>query len=219
MNGGSLIKKKGLLPSEYVQLEYIENTSNAYIDTGVHFLFGDEFYFDYMKLSIVSGENKGYGAGIDVPHNITGGGRRASGFVAMCVCNGDAYYSPSLPFAESLTQRYVEHWKITTGELYSTLTNVNTKDIYTLTRNNSSLNSSYDSGNNLFLFRDNSNKYPFPSAQRVYGAWLKRDNNDLVLNLVPARRNSDNVVGMYDLVNNTFYTNGGAGAFIAGPEV
>ena len=41
----------------------------------------------------------------------------------------------------------------------------------------------------------------------------------LVRNFIPAKRNSDNVLGLYDLVNNVFYTNAGSGTFIAGPEV
>ncbi len=44
-------------------------------------------------------------------------------------------------------------------------------------------------------------------------------NNVLVRNLIPAKRNSDNEVGMYDTVTNTFFTNAGTGEFIAGPEV
>ena len=42
-------------------------------------------------------------------------------------------------------------------------------------------------------------------------------NNTLVLNLIPAKRNSDNAIGMYDTVSNTFFTNAGTGAFVAGP--
>ena len=41
----------------------------------------------------------------------------------------------------------------------------------------------------------------------------------LVRSLVPAKRNSDNVLGMYDLANDVFYTNAGSGTFIAGPEI
>lgn len=35
---------------------------------------------------------------------------------------------------------------------------------------------------------------------------------------IPAKRNSDNALGMYDTVTNTFFTNAGEGTFIAGPE-
>lgn len=43
------------------------------------------------------------------------------------------------------------------------------------------------------------------------------DNGTLVRNLVPAMRNSDNTIGMYDKVNDVFYTNAGTGTFEAGP--
>ncbi len=38
-------------------------------------------------------------------------------------------------------------------------------------------------------------------------------------NLVPVKRNSDSVIGMYDIVNGTFFTNAGSGTFTAGPAV
>lgn len=40
----------------------------------------------------------------------------------------------------------------------------------------------------------------------------------LVLNLIPCYRKSDNVIGMYDTVNDTFYINAGSGTFIKGPN-
>ena len=45
------------------------------------------------------------------------------------------------------------------------------------------------------------------------------EGTNLVRNLIPCYRNSDNVVGLYDIVNNVFYTNDGTGDFIAGPVV
>lgn len=56
----------------------------------------------------------------------------------------------------------------------------------------------------------------------VYGKIYKfalNINNILVRNMIPARRNSDNVLGMYDTVTNTFFTNSGSGTFIAGPTL
>jgi len=44
-------------------------------------------------------------------------------------------------------------------------------------------------------------------------------NNTPVRNFVPAKRNSDSKLGMYDLVSGTFFTNSGTGNFIAGPAV
>ena len=38
-------------------------------------------------------------------------------------------------------------------------------------------------------------------------------NNNLIRNFIPALRQSDNVVGVLDLVGNVFYENMGAGKF------
>ena len=63
------------------------------------------------------------------------------------------------------------------------------------------------------LFQTNGGRYPF--SGKVWG--LKGyQNNVLVAELVPAMRDSDSVVGMYDLVSNTFLTNAGSGTFSYG---
>lgn len=43
--------------------------------------------------------------------------------------------------------------------------------------------------------------------------------NILKVDLVPVVRQSDNVAGMYDIINNTFYTNSGTGTFGIGNNV
>ena len=45
------------------------------------------------------------------------------------------------------------------------------------------------------------------------------DNGTLARQFIPVRRNSDNVVGMWDTVSQTFFTNAGTGSFTAGPVV
>lgn len=45
------------------------------------------------------------------------------------------------------------------------------------------------------------------------------DNDVLVRNFIPCYRKSDNVIGMYDLVNDVFYTNAGTGTFLKGDDV
>lgn len=48
--------------------------------------------------------------------------------------------------------------------------------------------------------------------------WKISQGNTLLHNMVPAKRYSDDVLGMYDTVTNTFFTNVGTGLFTAGPE-
>ena len=45
------------------------------------------------------------------------------------------------------------------------------------------------------------------------------DNTIIIRNLVPCYRKADSVAGLYDLVNNTFYTNQGTGEFTVGPDI
>jgi hypothetical protein len=43
------------------------------------------------------------------------------------------------------------------------------------------------------------------------------DTNNLLIDLVPCKRNSDNLVGMYDLVTNQFLTSPNGTAFVSTP--
>jgi len=59
----------------------------------------------------------------------------------------------------------------------------------------------------------------FNTKAKMYFAKIWDEDNALARNFVPAQRISDSVVGMYDTVTGTFFTNAGSGGFIAGPEM
>lgn len=72
---------------------------------------------------------------------------------------------------------------------------------------------------NFYLFAKNQGGSASNEATvRMYNCVLYA-NGTLVRNFVPAKRNSDNVLGMYDTVSGQFFTNAGTGTFIAGPEI
>ena len=52
---------------------------------------------------------------------------------------------------------------------------------------------------------------------RYFKYWDKDDN--LLRDMMPCYRKSDNVVGMFDLVSQTFFTNAGTGVFTVGEDV
>lgn len=54
---------------------------------------------------------------------------------------------------------------------------------------------------------------------KLYYCKIWDANGNLARDFVPAKRSSDGVLGLYDLVNNVFYTNAGTGTFTAGPVV
>jgi hypothetical protein len=77
--------------------------------------------------------------------------------------------------------------------------------------------SNENSDRSLYLFCQGANSNVFRG--RFYYAQLGSDKDTLVCNLIPARRISDNELGMYDTVTGTFLTNAGTGTFIAGNTV
>ena len=54
---------------------------------------------------------------------------------------------------------------------------------------------------------------------RLYSFKIYDNTDQLVNNLIPVKRNSDDELGLYDLITNTFYPNTGTGTFTAGSEV
>ena len=72
--------------------------------------------------------------------------------------------------------------------------------------------------NMLLLSRSTAGTAGNSFSGRIYVFSIK-DNGVLIQNLIPARRNSDNVLGMYDTVTGTFFTNAGTGTFTAGADV
>lgn len=55
-------------------------------------------------------------------------------------------------------------------------------------------------------------------ALKLYALTISKAGT-LVRDFVPCYRKSDNVAGLYDLVNGVFYTNAGSGTFTVGPDV
>lgn len=57
--------------------------------------------------------------------------------------------------------------------------------------------------------------YNAPIKAKIYRLKISQD-TDIIVDIYPAKRDSDGVVGMYDIIQDKFYTNSGTGKFIAG---
>lgn len=57
-----------------------------------------------------------------------------------------------------------------------------------------------------------------PVCGRLYSTKIL-ESGTIVKHLIPSKRNSDNEIGLYDLVNDVFYTNSGTGEFNTGSEI
>ena len=80
-------------------------------------------------------------------------------------------------------------------------------------------NSNSRSSNSIYIFATNkAGTAGDPSSARLYSCKIIKD-DETVRNYIPAKRNSDGVVGLYDLISKTFFTNAGTGTFTAGSEI
>lgn len=69
----------------------------------------------------------------------------------------------------------------------------------------------------LYFFAYNAGgSYPYKGKIYRCKIW---NASQLVKDFIPAKRNSDNTIGMYDLVNRVFHAPTGSGTFTAGPEI
>ena len=64
-----------------------------------------------------------------------------------------------------------------------------------------------------------SSPYNYKSSAKLYKLDIYDENWVHIYDLVPCYRKSDNVIWMYDLVNNQFYTNSWTGTFLKGGDV
>ena len=178
----------------YTKLEYIESTGTQYIDTGViatnNTVVKAELFTNY------SGNKNWFGGSAYSSNNNFVFNSWSQNQIEYQYGASDNWYRPNVDYDVVGTKFTVEYGngsiKINNDKKVDLPTNsfTDTKSIHLFVRNGGSGNIS----------------------GRIYS--LKIYNGDyLIRNFVPAVRNSDNVVGLYDEVNDVFYTNSGTGTF------
>lgn len=191
--------KQQILPDGYTQVDYIESSGNQYIDTGVNADTNLRVVLD-MAYTNPTGPNQNVGAiklvsglGNARYHLLTG----ANSTVALWVNDSNNVLGT-----------------IDTNRHYYDLDVPNGKAIFDSTTINIPTNIN-DSGLNFWLFGRNSTSTIYLSKVKQWTCKMYYS-NVLVRDFIPCYRNSDNEVGLYDLVNNVFYTNEGTGTFTYG---
>ena len=201
-NGWKVIR----VPGGFTELQYIESTGTQWIDTGIKGHMNYIYEIDFQQTD--TGDYRRWGVFgqsdyVGLNMSFTWG----NFMVRWESVNGlDRYVS----LARTDTDRHL--LKIDNGNIYwDGVSKGRSKG------HNSNTVINY----NLFLGTANpAGHAPSTNAHSKYYSYKVWDNNgNLIQNFIPARRNSDNVVGMYDSITNQFFTNAGTGAFIAGPAV
>lgn len=198
------LKGKIDFDKEYQEVEYIESTGPAYIDTG--FVPNTNTKIDIEFETIQKGTN-----GV--------------------IFGGETTYNSSCFHLYNTSGNFdIGFGSKNTGFATTVPYNLNTKYKFIMDKNGFDVNGTtgtfpeptISTTISIFLFavhRGNSSNVIDSNAQkRIYYCKLY-DNGTLVRNMIPCYRISDNVIGMYDLVNNKFYTNAGTGAFTKGADV
>lgn len=195
------------LPSEYQEVEYIENTGTQYIITDLLFpkeLENPKIEWGFMQIAVPSGDNMVFGYW----------------------SNGSIYYEVYNSTALSYASIGKNH--------YDRISNANlTKDIViagVMTKETMYLNG-YSYATNaedtidqsirpmaIFAWNSSSGRTYTNKGARIY--YLRFfDGNTKMADYVPCYRKSDGEIGMYDTVTKTFYTNSGTDTFLKGADI
>ena len=195
-----------ILGKDYQQLEYLEATGTQYINTGFTPNNNTHIQITYKSKT---GELKAlFGARTASNQNV---------FTAW-VQDGKIYthygnrdYNAISPISGDTYQKFIYNQNKNIGTV---LFNNNTEGSI------ASSEALFNSGCNLTLLAVNSNGTVDErrSIGYLYSCQLY-DNGTLIRNYYPARRISDGVLGLYDVIQNRFYINAGSGSFVAGPTV
>lgn len=216
--GNKLVYSSALLPSIYQQVEYIENTGTQYIRTNI-------VPTDFFKMEIkfyTEGSGSFYCAG-------------ARPTVASPIYFGQVGAASGRKLSASINGTSIvantneQDWsRPETGATYEIKLSTNgdgtcSYNLKDLTENKEFLseNNEYPIMGtvtyNVYLFALNPSNIVLGKNRCYY--FKLYEENELIFYGIPCYRKLDNVVGLYDLISNTFLTNQGTGSFIKGGDV
>jgi len=198
-NNGALRPR---LPLEYTELEYITGDGNAYIDLNTTLTQNDNVEVDFIAQYSNASQIFGYRDSA-TSNNFTlfhGSGLRS---LFMDFNNSD-YTNYRLGTDCDNGTEYIAKISKTARQLCSANGTV-------LAQNNTVCPDTFTTGNAYLFFVGGA-----PSSSNKSKDSIKYVKISDRMYLVPAKRNSDSEIGMYDMVSGTFFTNAGTGAFTAG---
>lgn len=189
------------LPDEYEQLEYIEGDGTQWLDLGIQIGSQDNIKMELMFKNDIS---TFFGATESGSYNTkTFNATYAVNRSTVCFyTNQNTTGTYSITCQTQLNTKIEIKWY---GNPYSNFT-INGAESTTSSQISSHL---YTPQLNAYLFSRNNNGSPTSPMQMIlYGFYVENK-----MNLVPAKRKSDNVIGAYDLISRRFLTSSGTNPF------
>ena len=195
-----------LVPDDYISVEYLESSGTQGFKINQYFTPNMTIKTDFLWTSISSTDQ-----------DIIGAEGGTNGYAI--ILNDYSSNSPNRLIVKTSTAS-------TSNAIYQANVKyhaevISTDSMTSVYINNvlwNSINAVTTSNYQLGVFcRNKSNTLGSFGSCRIYNCQIIQDNN-MVCNLFPAKRISDSVLGMYDIVNDVFYTNTGTGTFNTGKK-
>lgn len=197
------VKKQ--LPPEYQAVEYIESTGTQYIDTGFKPNQDTRIISDFYMNTYSSGYRVPFGTRVSNTYQFFIGSAHEGGRDDWYYRYGSVNYDSS-PKGDPPVD----------GMHHADLN----KNVYTLDNFTHTFSpSTFQSSHNCYIFGVNANGSVGDGPSMKLYSFLLYDNEKLIREFIPCYRKSDNVVGLYDIINDVFYTNRGTGTFSKGANV
>lgn len=193
------------LYSGYDVLEYIESTGTQYVDTGYVTTSTDYTYELDMTPTKIGGfySYMGFMASGTTPR----AGIHEYSNVFMLGANATTNSSVAPVVNERVVLK--GHFKSGAQKLY--------KNGTLIASNSTSFNHSANTLSTHIFGRNYSSGRNLTSI-KLYSAKIY-EGSTLVRHYIPARRQSDNALGLYDILTDTFCANSGSGTFTSGPAI
>lgn len=187
------------LPSEYQEVEYIESDGTGQSITLKKQTFSPKVKLEYVAQHTTSNSNQKV---------FSHGGVANKNNFTMWEYNDGYYFSVFGNENQISNKSTLEKHKIVVERTNTTTSNIYINDV--LEKTYTGIMQQIESTTTLF----SGGSSQFYSGKLYYlKLWL---DDVLTYDLIPCYRKSDNVVGMYDMVENVFYTNSGAQNFTVG---
>lgn len=215
----------GTWTNSYTQLEYLENTGGSYINTGYHIpttnLTGAKVIVGVsipMDASTLTNKDTGNFAGnIDTISGHSMNYKKGTfGLWVAKGTSGSKIETASQSFPADTMREVIGEFVKSGNQTNRIITVTGTGITVGANKNTKSGNISdpYTSTNTYKLFNNGCaggcGDKAFVGRIHYFKLYV---NNTLVFDMIPARRNSDDVLGMYDIVSGQFFTNVGTGSF------
>ena len=213
----NVVWEKERLPVEYQEVEYIESTGTQYIDTGIVLNNGCVITLDFLIAeSSVNRTIYGWrrkGTFTDTYQAYITSNTRKLRYIVIGRTADISTYPQSFEYG-------VRNKVLIDSVNEQVLVNDIVTDCGPDFSNGKPFNENGSSEYHPYLFALNNAGRAVAISQntRIYG-YSVQYGDELLQDLIPCYRKIDKVAGMYDVVNDVFYTNAGTGEFTVGPDV